>query len=282
MGPVTDSRAVHVAVERERERARDGRRRHGEKVGAGALAPERSALVDAKAMLLVDHDERERAELDVVGEDGSGAEDDRDLTARDGVRRDGALVSGRGARDENPADASPVHERTELLGILAGEHRGGRHDGGLGTRVGDGSESQRRDGGLSRADVTQEETVHDVRRRHVRKQLVGGRALLVSERERQRGEERAHMRTIDDVARGFDAVEFDAPAGDEGKLEAEELVIGEATPRGLRGSDGRRKVHLAQGSSEGHEAVRGDETGGQPVRDVADVGESSGHDAAHP
>ena len=53
---MADDARVQVAVDRERQRTRDGRRRHDEQVRAGALRAQGVALAHAKAMLLIgDH-----------------------------------------------------------------------------------------------------------------------------------------------------------------------------------------------------------------------------------
>ena len=56
---------VEVAVEDEREGARDGRRGHDQNVRAVALAAERGALRHAEPLLLVAHGEREVGRLHV-------------------------------------------------------------------------------------------------------------------------------------------------------------------------------------------------------------------------
>ena len=62
--PALDDRHVELPIERLRQRARDRRRRHHERMGReprafllGAAGQERPALLHAEAMLLVHHDE---------------------------------------------------------------------------------------------------------------------------------------------------------------------------------------------------------------------------------
>ena len=72
-----DRRDVEVAEHRHRDRARDRRRREHEHVRRPrALEPQRLALVDAEAVLLVDDDEPEVEELDVVAEQRVRADHD--------------------------------------------------------------------------------------------------------------------------------------------------------------------------------------------------------------
>ena len=59
-------RDVHVAEIGEHQRARDRRRGHHQEIDRLALAGEREALVDAEAVLLVDHGEAEVAEGDAL------------------------------------------------------------------------------------------------------------------------------------------------------------------------------------------------------------------------
>ena len=122
MRPLGDARAGQVAVDRERKRARDGRRRHGELVGCAALGAKRRALAHAEAVLLVHDHEREVQEADVVAEHRRGAEENAGLARRKRGGRLGALGRRRRARHERPADSCPVEEGSELLGVLAREH----------------------------------------------------------------------------------------------------------------------------------------------------------------
>ena len=57
---------VEVAVGRQHQGARDRRRGHHQQVDRLALGGERHALVDAEAVLLVDHGQRQVGELDVL------------------------------------------------------------------------------------------------------------------------------------------------------------------------------------------------------------------------
>ncbi len=63
---------IHLAPMGEQQRARDRRGGHHQHVGAVALCAEGQPLVDAEAMLLVDHREAEIAEFDVSSGTGHG------------------------------------------------------------------------------------------------------------------------------------------------------------------------------------------------------------------
>src|SRR3546814_4829681 len=67
---------VEIAIGRHQQRARDRRRRHHQGVDSLALAAEAHTLVHAEAMLLVDHRQREVAELDTFLEQRVGPDED--------------------------------------------------------------------------------------------------------------------------------------------------------------------------------------------------------------
>ncbi len=78
---LVEHRDVEVAVDRHRRRARDRRRGHHQHVGVVALAPQRGALLDAEAVLLVDHGHAELGERDALGDQRVRADDDVDLAS---------------------------------------------------------------------------------------------------------------------------------------------------------------------------------------------------------
>ena len=88
--PLPEGGDVEVAVERERERARDRRGGEQQDIGCRALADQRRPLLDAEAVLLVDHDEAEPVERDALLH-----------------QRVGAHHQPRLARGETPADRLP-------------------------------------------------------------------------------------------------------------------------------------------------------------------------------
>ena len=157
IGPVRDDRGaagwhlvehahVEIAVHRHRRGTRDRRGRHHQHVGheiAVALGAQRGALLDAEAMLFVDHDdaeaverhrvldERVRADRDVDRAIGETGEHVATLGTGDAVgeqldpqRTVAEQVAGVGHVDvgQQPTDASRV---------LLGEHLGGCHQGSL-------------------------------------------------------------------------------------------------------------------------------------------------------
>ena len=56
--PVADDARIQIAVDRKRQRTRDGRCRHNEQIGTGALRAQSVALAHTKAVLLIDDHER--------------------------------------------------------------------------------------------------------------------------------------------------------------------------------------------------------------------------------
>ncbi len=233
-------------------------------------------------MLLVDDHERESPELELVGEKRRRSEEHARLAGRARRLGLGASVPSHGARHEPPADARGVEQWPELLRVLTREHRGRGHHRGLcpGVRA-----RGQRDGGhgsLARADVAEKKAVHHARRRHVGEDLVGGGALLFGEGKGHRGEKRVHVRAEDLMLDGARARKLDLSAREERELKAEQLVVGEPSPREPGGGDARGEMHLAEGAPEGHEAAARGEARGQEVAHVAHVQQRRAHDPSHP
>ena len=126
-GRLRDLAHGQVAVDRQRERARDRRRGHVQHVRASALR-ERLSLLDAEPVLLVDDGDREIGELDVALDQRMCA--DRDL--RGTVRELGTdLLRADRAREQHAADAERCAERLERQEVLLGERLGRRHQRAL-------------------------------------------------------------------------------------------------------------------------------------------------------
>ena len=66
---------VQVAVDRKRQRTRDGRCRHNEQIGTGALRAQGVALADAKPVLFIDDHERQMLERNVIRKDRVGSKE---------------------------------------------------------------------------------------------------------------------------------------------------------------------------------------------------------------
>ena len=93
-----------VAVDRQRERARDRRRRHVEHVRAAPLG-ERGALLDAEAVLLVDDGDGEVAEADLLLDQRVRADRDLHVARRDQLAHVRVLLRAERAREERDAHA---------------------------------------------------------------------------------------------------------------------------------------------------------------------------------
>src|SRR5260370_23473188 len=88
-----EDRDVKIAVEREREGARNGCGGEDENVGRvpvrGGFVHEALALQDSEAMLFVDRDETEPSELDIVFNEGVRANDELRFAGADALESGG-------------------------------------------------------------------------------------------------------------------------------------------------------------------------------------------------
>ena len=122
-----DHRQLAQARHRHLQRARDRRRGQGQDVDVGAQRLQPLLVGDAEALLLVDDDEAELPELDALGEDRVGADDDVDLAGLEALP--GRLrLRGR----DQPGEAADLDREAleallEGVEMLAGE-QGGRRD----------------------------------------------------------------------------------------------------------------------------------------------------------
>src|SRR5216684_5428678 len=155
---------VEVAIESEREGARDGRGGEDEDVRGvavgGGFVHQALALEDAEAVLLVNGDETEAGEGDVVFDERVGADDQLGFAGTDTIE-DGGFLRGFQAADEQ-LDAIACFGEDAARGkkMLHGENFRGRHEGGL-RAVFDGDDrGLQGDDGFAAADVALEETIH--------------------------------------------------------------------------------------------------------------------------
>ena len=177
------------------ERARDGRRRHDQHVGAGAaaLGLQRQALVHAEAVLLVDDGEGEIAEDHVRLEQRVRADDDVDVAAGEALQHLLARAALLAPREQADAQAGLLGQRRDGFEMLAGEHFRRRHQRRLRAGLHRDGHGEQRDDRLAGADVALQQPQHAARRAHVGLDLAHGLALGVGQRERQRvGELGAH------------------------------------------------------------------------------------------
>lgn len=141
VGAVLDVGQGEIAVERERQGARDGRGRQVQRVGCLALLQQLRPLVYAEALLLVDDRQGEVARHDVVGEQRMGADEYIHLPGGEAFHNGGPLGGGRGAREQGDAHPGAFQALSQALHVLAGEHLGGREEHGLPLGVGGGGQA---------------------------------------------------------------------------------------------------------------------------------------------
>src|ERR1700730_11461164 len=100
---LVENRDIKIAVEGERKRARNGRGGEDENVRRVAVGcgfvHQAFALEDTEAMLLVDSDETEAGELDIVFNEGVGADDELGFAGTDAFEG-GGFFGGLQAADE--------------------------------------------------------------------------------------------------------------------------------------------------------------------------------------
>ena len=180
---------VEVAVGGQRQRARDRRRRHVEHVRrevAGRLAVQRAALVDAEAVLLVDHGDGEPVELHRALDQRVRADEQLQLPARELAEQVGAAARGRRARQERRLQQLARHELLQRREVLLGERLGRRHQRRLGAVLDRAQHRVERDDGLAGADLPHQQPLHRPARGEVAVDGLHRAALVVGRRERER------------------------------------------------------------------------------------------------
>ena len=150
---------------------------------AFGLRLEQRALLDAEAVLLVDHREAELGELGVAVEQRVRADEDVDLVAREALRDAAALGRGRAVGEQLDAhrpvaeqralgaDREPFEHLHRAEVVLLGEHLGRRHERTLVAALHRDEQRGERDHGLARADVALQQPVHRRRAGHVVRDL---------------------------------------------------------------------------------------------------------------
>ena len=178
---------IEVAVKRERQRARDRRRRHDEHVRARGPGGQLGPLADAEFVLLVDHDQRRPPHG--FGREKQGVRADDDAGRGPGVR---FFPPRRGA--QNHRDAERVEELAEVVVMLLGEDLRGRHERRRLPGSHGGKHRGRRDDGFAAAHVAVQQAVHRLAGRHVVENRREHALLRAGEREGQRLEKPREQR----------------------------------------------------------------------------------------
>ena len=162
-----------------------------------------------------------------------GADQDIDVAGCQPFQQLGAGAALLAPCEEAHAQAGGIGERGDGLGMLAGQHLGGRHQRRLRARLhGDRHGHQRHDR-LAGADIALQQTQHAVRRAHVLGDLRQRLALRAGEAEGQRvGDPGADAAIAAHAAAGL---RLEALAHQcQRQLASQQLVVGEALP-GRRG-----------------------------------------------
>ena len=184
---LVDDRDVQIAVDHQRERARDRCGGHDEHMGLFPFADQRRALPDTEAVLLVRDDEAEARIDDILGKKGVRADDKVVFPGRNrGLRL--ALFFGA----HGPGQSADAHsKRSEQAGkrgkMLLGEDLRRRHEG-ADKAVFPAKPAQRRsDKRLAAADVALDKPVHHKAARHIPRRILDRALLRTGRRKGKRG-----------------------------------------------------------------------------------------------
>ena len=279
---MADDTRVQIAVDRKRQRTRDGRCRHYEQIGTGALRAQGVALADAKPVLLIDDHERQVLERNVIRKHRVGAKEHVKI-ARFQLCMDAlALCGRRSTRQKRPGHAGLREQRASLIGILARQHARGRHNAGLGTAIGSHGQRAGGNGGLTGTDIAQQQAVHHAPAiAHIAQDILERGLLLVAQRKRQGLLERGQV-----IARGMgighhiDQAAVVAQA--QRQLQVEALLVGKPCARDIALSHARGKVDRVQSTGIAHELPLCAQRCRNGIKGIADDLERAANDAAHP
>ena len=232
-GPMADDTRVQIAVDRKRQRTRDGRCRHNEQIGTGTLRAQGVTLAYAKPVLLVDDDKRQMLERNVIRKHRMGAKEHVKL-ARFQLCMDAlALCGRRGTRQKRPGHAGLREQRAGLIGILARQHARGRHNTGLRAAIGSHSQRAGGNGGLTGTDIAQQQAVHHAPAiAHIAQDVLERGLLLVAQRKRQGLLERGQV-LARGVGIGHHIDQAAVVAQAQRQLQVEALLVGKPCARDI-------------------------------------------------
>ena len=150
--PLPQGGDVEIAVERERERARNRRGREQQDVGRRALADQRGPLLDAEAVLLVDHHQARAGGTRRSPASARGCRP-RAAPARRRAAPRTAVFSAAVWRPSSSSGRMPsgASSRAERGGVLLGQQLGGRHERRLEVVLHREQHGEERDDGLAGA-----------------------------------------------------------------------------------------------------------------------------------
>ena len=182
---LVDHGDVQIAIEKQRQRARNRRGRHNQKMRLLTLAQQGGALRHAEAVLLVGDHQSEPFEHRRLAEQGVRPDDQVD---RSGLQRLAALrlLLRRHRADQQPAgDAQRPEHRRKALVMLPRKELRRRHERHLRTVFGRAAGRRRRDHGLAAADVALHQPAHRHAAPEILKNFVDRALLRAGQPERQ-------------------------------------------------------------------------------------------------
>ena len=273
---LVDDRHVELAKGREREAPRDRRGGHDQQVGRAALLAQGPALLDAEAMLLVDHDQREPSEFDVLDQERVRADEQIDLPR--GQQREHAValgLAGRAGQQRDP-NAGPLRPGRHGPHVLLGEDLGRSHDRRLRARVDHRERDREGERGLARADVTLQQAQHRLGSGEVTLDLVEHPPLGAGRLEGQASAQALAIEAALDQRRHHARQRaIDPTLAKQRELQEEEFVEGQSTVRDAVTSDQQlelidrqivgRLVQQAERVADRGQAVRADQLARQRV-----------------
>ncbi len=155
---------LKVAVEREGERAGDGRSRQHEDVRriavTGGFVHQALALEDTEAVLFVDGDKAEAVKFDVFLDEGVCADDELGFAGTDALTRGGFFGGFEAADEEFHGVATRSEDAPGRKEMLDGEDFRGCHQCGLASIFDGDDRGLERDDGFAAADIALQEAIH--------------------------------------------------------------------------------------------------------------------------
>ena len=254
---VPDLRDIEIAVDRQRHRARDRRRRHHEHVGEQRpLLLERRALGDAEAMLLICDREPQRGELHRFLDECMGADDDVHLMRRDARDHLLPLLRRQVPREEADADGHTFEQMLERIIVLAREDLRRRHQRALEAVLHGLDEREQREYRLAGADIPLDEPTHGNRSLHIAADLLPDLCLVVRQRERQAREDLLHQLARREMTHATLRLARPLLEEQQAALDEVKLLKGEPLPRRRERPCILRKMDGGKGIAPRHETVR--------------------------
>ena len=163
-GQLIDHRHIQIGVIAHGQRARNGCRRHHQHVRLHALclhlAAQGQALRHTKAVLLVNHGQRQIFELDVLLNDRVCAHHQRGLARLDQRQHGGAFFLLLTADQPSHLHAQRLQPAHQLGKVLSGQNLGGRHQGALPACIDGHHGRQRGHHGFACAYISLQQAVH--------------------------------------------------------------------------------------------------------------------------